>query len=71
MLRLAHGDQGRAIGEHGSVAMRQRGEKAQPGGSSGEIGRLAIDRHQAAPDIAVEARHRGHQAQRVGMARVL
>ena len=34
-----------------------------------EIRGLAIDRHQRTPDIAVEARHRGHQAPGVGMTR--
>src|SRR5262245_52068483 len=37
----------------------------------GKIGWLALDRHQRAASLAVEARDGGHQAQRVGMAWVL
>src|ERR1044072_9299264 len=35
----------------------------------GEVGRRALDRHQPAPRLLGEPRHRGHQADRVGMAR--
>ena len=35
-----------------------------------EVWRLPIDGHQRTPRIAVEARHRGHQALGVGMSRI-
>ena len=37
----------------------------------GEIGWLALDRHQAPPDLAVETGDGRHQPQGVGMARLL
>ena len=54
---------GRCRRRRGSAARRRSRRQAR------EVGRLAVDRHQRAAGIAVEARHGGHQAARVGMAR--
>src|SRR5947207_8632770 len=53
----------------GRVLAAQREGAARRQG--GEIGRLALDRHQRPLGVAIEPRHRQHQAARVGMARAL
>ena len=58
---VRHAVDGDAAARREGAARRQRGE----------VGRLAVDRHQAAAGVAVEARHARPSGPRVGMARVL
>src|SRR5690349_1974027 len=50
----------------GAPAARREGTARR---QVGEVGRGTFDRHQARACLLVEPRHRGHQADRVGMAR--
>src|SRR3954451_3087083 len=43
--------------------------KGAAGRQAGQIRRLAFDRHQAPAAAAIEARHRSHQAGRIGVLR--
>src|SRR5689334_13276082 len=59
---------GAAAGLAGEAAAGREGTTRR---ELGEIGWLALDRHQAPPDLAVETGDGRHQPQGVGMARLL